>query len=49
MSEATLRIIIRVVKRKYEAGEDIDIILNEYPKLTDEERGRIKMEVIGND
>lgn len=49
MSEATLRIIIRVVKRKYEAGEDIDTILNEYPKLTDEERSRIKMEVIGND
>ena len=47
MTEAAIRIIIRVAKRRYEAGEDIDAILADYPKLTDAEKERIKQEVIG--
>lgn len=47
MTEAAIRIIIRVVKRRYDAGEDIDTILADYPKLTDAEKERIKQEVTG--
>lgn len=49
MSDAAIRIIIRAVKRRYEAGEDIDIILYSYPKLTEEERAYIKSVVTGGD
>ena len=49
MTDAALRIITRTVKRRYEAGEDIDVILDNYPKLTAEEREQIKMEVMGNE
>lgn len=45
MTTAALRIIERVVKRRYEAGENIDAILSDYPKLTEEERERIKAEI----
>lgn len=45
MTTAALRIIMRVVKRRYEAGENIDAILSDYPKLTEEERERIKAEI----
>ena len=45
MTDAALRIITRVVKRRYEAGEDIDAIFGDYPKLTEEERERIKAEI----
>ena len=48
MTSAALRIIERVVKRRYEAGEDINEILAEYTKLTEEEKERIKVEVTGN-
>ena len=48
MTDAQIRIIIRVCKRRYEAGEDIDTILDNYPKLTPEEREKIKMAVTGN-
>lgn len=46
MTDAALRIIIRAVKRRYDAGEDIDIILNDYPKLREEERETIKRIII---
>lgn len=49
MTTAALRIIERVVKRRYEAGEDIDTILDDYPKLTEEERKRIRVDVVGNE
>ena len=48
MTNAAIRIIERVVRRRYEAGEDIDEILAEYRKLTEEEKARIKAEVTGN-
>ena len=37
MTAAALRIITRVIKRRYEAGEDINDILADYPKLTEDE------------
>lgn len=46
MTTAALRIITRVVKRRYDAGEDIDIILADYPKLSDKEREAIRAEVV---
>ena len=46
MTDAALRIITRAVKRRYENGEDINTILNDYPKLTAEEREQIKRVVI---
>lgn len=49
MTDAALRIITRAVKRRYDAGEDIDIILADYQKLTDAEREQIKMEVTGDE
>ena len=48
MTDAALRIITRAVKRRYDAGEDIDVILDDYPRLTAEERAKIKAEVTGN-
>lgn len=48
MTDAALRIITRAVKRRYDAGEDIDVILDDYPRLTEEERERVKMAVTGN-
>lgn len=48
MTDAAIRIITRAVKRRYDAGEDIDVILDDYPRLTEEERERVKMAVIGN-
>ena len=48
MTSAALRIIERVVKRRYEVGEDIDEVLAEYGKLTEEEKAKIKAEVTGN-
>ena len=49
MTDAAFRIITRAVKRRYDAGEDIDVILDDYPKLTEEERNRIKAIVTGGD
>ena len=48
MTDAALRIITRVVKRRYDAGEDIDLIFADYPNLTEEEKERIKAEVTGD-
>lgn len=48
MTDAALRIITRSVKRRYDAGEDIDVILDDYPKLSPEEREEIKKVVTGN-
>ena len=47
MTDAAIRIITRAVKRRYDAGEDIDEVLNDYPKLTVEERERVKRAVTG--
>lgn len=49
MTDAALRIITRAVKRRYDAGEDIDVILDDYPKLTEEEREKVERIVTGAD
>lgn len=46
MSNAMIRIITRVVRRRYEDGEDIDEVIAEYTKLTPEEREHIRNEII---
>ena len=46
MSNAMIRIITRVVRRRYEDGEDIDEVLAEYTKLASEEREHIRNEII---
>ena len=41
MSGAEMRIITRVIKRRVDAGEDIDDVFLDYPKLTEEEKEQI--------
>lgn len=47
MNEVQLRIIKRAVTIRVERGEDIDIVLNSFPKLTQKEREAIKAEILG--
>ena len=37
-----MNIFIRVISRRMEAGEDLEDILNSYPKLTEEEKNEIR-------
>lgn len=39
---AIMRILCRVVQRRIEAGEVVDTVLTEYPKLTAAEKKEIK-------
>ena len=41
MSELQLKIIIHAVKIRVKRGEDLEEVLNSYPKLSPEERGRV--------
>lgn len=40
-----LKLLIRVVKRRVAAGEDIDTVLADYPKLTETEKWQVRKEV----
>lgn len=42
MSESALRLLVRVVKRRLDAGETLVDILNSYPKLTNKDKSYIK-------
>ena len=42
MSGAELRIMTRVIKRRVDAGEDIDDVFEDYPKLTEEDKETIR-------
>lgn len=44
MSGAALNIMVRTVKRRMENGENIEEILNSYPKLTFAESEQIREE-----
>lgn len=46
LSNVMIRIITRVAKRRYENVENIDAILDEYTKLSDEEREMIRNTII---
>lgn len=39
---AKLNIFVRVIKRRMAKGENLDDILNDYPRLSDEEKDQIK-------
>ena len=47
MSTAMLNIFIRTVKRRVEAGENLEDILEGYTKLTEEEKDAIRRGVEG--
>jgi uncharacterized protein (DUF433 family) len=46
MTNAALRIITRVIKRRYDAGEEFDAIIADYPKLSAAEVEKIRAEVV---
>lgn len=46
MSKAVKNIMVRVIRRRMEAGEDIEDILKSYSKLTSEEKKELK-EAVG--
>lgn len=42
---ALLKIALRVISRRIEAGESLDTVLADYPKLTEEEKGIVREEL----
>ena len=42
---ALLKIALRVISRRVEAGEDLEMVLAAYPRLTDEEKEIIREEM----
>ena len=42
MSNAMLNIFVRTVKRRMEAGEELEEILASYPKLSEEDKEQIR-------
>lgn len=42
MTKSAMNIFIRVITRRMNAGEDLEDILNSYPKLTEEEKNEIR-------
>lgn len=42
---AKIRIMVRVTKRRIEAGEDIETILSSWPSLSDSEKEQIRAAV----
>lgn len=45
MSNAMLNIFVRTVKRRMEAGEELEEILASYPKLSEEDKEQIRQAV----
>lgn len=42
MNKALKNIMLRVIRNRMAAGETVDDILTDYPKLTDEEKTELK-------
>lgn len=42
MSGAVKKIMIRVIERRMQAGEELEEILSGYPKLSDEEKQELR-------
>lgn len=42
MNKALKNIMLRVIRNRMAAGETVDDILSDYPKLTDEEKTELK-------
>ena len=47
MTNAALRLFIRVIKRRISSGEELEAILDSYPNLSEEEKESIR-EAISN-
>lgn len=45
MSNAMLNIFVRTIKRRMEDGEDLEVILSSYPKLSEEDKEQIRKAV----
>ena len=45
MSNAMLNIFVRTIKRRMEDGEDLEVILNSYSKLSEEDKEQIRKAV----
>ena len=43
---ALLKIVLRVIKRRIEAGEELETVLLDYPKLSEGEKETIREEVM---
>lgn len=42
----TLKIALRVIQRRIDAGEQLDIVMAEYPKMSEAEQEYIKQEIL---
>lgn len=42
-----LKLLIRVIRRRVAAGERLEEVLTDYPRLTDEERDTVEAEASG--
>lgn len=38
----SFRLLLRVVQRRMESGEELDAVLRDYPRMTEEERESIR-------
>lgn len=47
MMQAVYNMMVRVIRRMVDTGMEVDTALDQYPKLTDEERAAIKAAVMG--
>lgn len=45
MSNAMLKIYIRVIGKRMDEGENLEDILSDYPKLTELEKGKIREKI----
>lgn len=45
MSKSLKSIMLRVIKNRIKAGETIEAILNDYPKLTEKDKSELKDEL----
>ena len=45
MSNAMLKIYVRVIEKRMSEGEELEDILNDYPKLTEDEKNKIREKV----
>lgn len=42
-----LKLLLRVVKRRVAAGETLETVLEEYPRLTEAEKALVRKEITG--
>ena len=42
-----LKLLIRVVRRRVNAGEELETVLADYPKLTEEEKDTVREALAG--